>query len=108
MANQSELLTDVDNTLSDNRNPKTRGSNLNTLIKSIIDAIFINRTPFTISSSGGNSVITQSQHNINLVTNVRLEDMNGNQIFVSNKIDPTNQTVYIYSDLTTPYRIKLY
>jgi hypothetical protein len=108
MLSQAQLILDTDSTLSDNRNPKTRGSHLRILIKSIIDSIFLNRTPFTISSSGGNSVILSTQHNIKLVTNVRLEDMNGNQIFISNRIDPTNQTVYVFSDLTTPYRIKLY
>jgi hypothetical protein len=108
MALQIDLINGVDLVLSDNRTPLTRGGELNSLLKTIINAIFTLRNPYITTSTGGNVTITQTTHGLSIVTNVRTEDIAGNQIFIPNLINPITQDVSFFSDTNIPFRLKLF
>jgi hypothetical protein len=108
MALQTDLISNVDSILSDNRSPLTRGSELNSFLKNLINVIFTLRNSYVATSTGGNVTITKTTHGLNNVTSVRTEDMAGNQIFIANLINPTTQDVSFFSDTNIPFRLKLF
>jgi hypothetical protein len=106
---KTQLVTNLNNVLSNNRNPLTRGDELKSFLTDFIDTIFQNKLVYqTTISSGSVTEIPFSTHQLPFVTGVRIEDLSGNEIFVPNKIDSGSNKVTIYSDSNISYKIKLF
>ena len=106
---QSQLVTNLNNILSNNKTPLTRGGELNSFLKDFIDTIFQNKVTYqTTISNSSVTEIPYSTHLLPFVTGVRVEDLSGNEIFLPNKIDTILNKVTLYSDTNISYKVKLF
>jgi predicted transglutaminase-like protease len=106
---QAQLVTNLNNILSNNKNPLTRGGELNSFLKDFIDTIFQNKV--TYSTTISNATVTEIPYSIHLlpfVTGVRVEDLSGNEMFIPNKIDTNLNKVTLYSDSSISFKVKLF
>ena len=106
---QAQLVTNLNNILSNNKTPLTRGGELNSFLKDFIDTIFQNKVTYqTTISNSSVTEIPYSTHLLPFVTGVRVEDLSGNEIFLPNKIDTILNKVTLYSDTNISYKVKLF
>lgn len=106
---QALLVTNLNNILSNNRNPRTRGGELNTFLKDFIDTIFQNKVIYqTTITNSSVTEIPYTTHLLPFVTGMRIEDLSGNEIFIPNKIDTILNKVTLYSDTTISFKVKLF
>lgn len=105
----STLLTNLNATLSDNRIPTTRGSELNVFLRDFIDTVFQHKIVYhTTIQSVGDITILPTTHLLPFITGVRIEDLSGNQIFIPNKIDDVANSITIFSDTNISYKLKIF
>lgn len=105
---KTELLNHLDTVLSNNRIPLTRGADLNIFLRELIDTVLANKLIYQTTILSGSVVnIPQSTHLLPFVTDIRIEDLTGNQIFIPNKIDNDNN-VTIYSNTNISYKLKIF
>lgn len=106
---KTTLLTNLDAVLSNNRTPLTRGAELNALLRDFIETIFQNNLIYQTTIMNSTIVeIPATTHLLPFVTGIRTEDLNGNQIFIPNKIDSALNKVTIYSNINISYKLKLF
>ena len=106
---KTQLITNLDAVLSNNRSPSTRGGELNAFLKDFIDTIFQNNLIYQTTITSGSVVeIPASTHLLPFVTGIRTEDLSGNQIFIPNKIESGSNKVILYSDTNISYKLKIF
>lgn len=107
--NKSQLETLCDNVLSNNRVPLTRGADVNGLIKEIITALFSYKQSFVKTCTNVTSVeVLSTEHLLPSINGVRIEDSNGNEMFIPNKIDRTLNKVNVYPSVSSTFKLILF
>ena len=107
--NRPNLETLVDQTLSNDRSPLTRGSELNSLLKEFIDTLFTYKQVYVKTCTNVTSVtVPSSEHLLPSVTGIRCEDSNGNEILIPNNINRTNLTVTVTPSTTLTFKLIIF
>jgi len=109
MLTRLQLETLNNQTLSNNRSPLTRGDELNSLIESLIGAIFEYKQVFIkdVSNSTGVTVLS-TEHLLPSINGIRCEDTNGFELFIPNKIDRSVNSVTIYPSVATTFKLIIF
>jgi hypothetical protein len=109
MLSRSQIETLTDNTLSDNRNPLTRGGELNTLVKELISAVFEFKQRYIKTCSNVSTVtVLQDEHLLPYINGIRCEDGSGNEIFIPNKIDRTANSVTVNATSSISFKLIIF
>lgn len=104
-----QLETLVDQTLSNDRTPLTRGSELNSLLKEFIDTLFTFKQVYIKTCTNVSTVtVLANEHLLPSVTGIRCEDSSGNEIFIPNTINRSNGTVTVTASTTLTFKLIIF